>query len=80
MNLVGPGEVFGDRINQVDFRASKIFRFGGVRTQFAVDVYNALNANPIEGYNQAFIPGGNWLVPTGILTARFAKITAQLDF
>lgn len=80
VNLVEPGEVIGDRINQLDFRAAKIFRFGGVRTQFAIDLYNALNANPIEGYNQAFIPGGNWLVPTGILTARFAKITAQLDF
>jgi hypothetical protein len=80
INLVEPGEVLADRINQLDFRVSKIIRLGALRTQVAVDLYNALNANPIEGYNQAFIPGGNWLVPTGILTARFAKITAQVDF
>ena len=80
VNLVEPGDVIGDRINQVDFRVGKILRFRNFRTQVAVDLYNALNANPIETYNQAFIAGGAWLTPTGILTARFAKITAQVDF
>jgi hypothetical protein len=46
----------------------------------ALDLYNALNGNPVESYNQAFIAGGAWLTPTSILTARFAKITAQVDF
>ena len=80
VNLVEPGEVIGDRINQVDLRVGKILRFRNMRTQISVDLYNALNANPIETYNQAFIAGGAWLTPTGILTARFAKITAQVDF
>jgi hypothetical protein len=80
VNLVEPGEVIGDRINQLDIRVGKILRFRNFRTQVSVDLYNALNANPIEGYNQAFIAGGAWLTPTGILTARFAKITAQVDF
>jgi hypothetical protein len=80
INLVEPGEVIGDRINQLDLRIGKIFRFGHYRTQFAVDLYNALNGNPVESYNQAFIAGGAWLTPTGILTARFVKITAQVDF
>jgi hypothetical protein len=39
-----------------------------------------LNANPIESYNQAHTANGAWLTPTGILTARFATFTAQLDF
>ena len=80
VNLLAPGDLHGDRINQLDFRASKILRFGRFRTQIALDLYNALNANPIESYNEAFIAGGAWLTPEGILTARFAKITAQLDF
>ena len=80
VNLVEPGDVIGDRINQLDLRVGKILRFRNMRTQISVDLYNALNANPIETYNQAFIAGGAWLTPTGILTARFAKITAQLDF
>jgi len=80
VNLVEPGDVIGDRINQVDLRIGKILRFNNFRTQISVDLYNAFNANPIETYNQAFIAGGAWLTPTGILTARFAKITAQVDF
>jgi hypothetical protein len=80
INLVEPGDVIGDRINQLDFRVGKVFRFSGKRAHIALDLYNALNANPVETYNQAFIPGGAWLVPTGILTARFAKVTAQFDF
>jgi hypothetical protein len=80
VDLIAPGEVRGDRINQLDFRVSKILRFGRARTQLALDLYNALNANPVETYNQAFIANGAWLTPTGILTARFAKLTAQFDF
>jgi hypothetical protein len=80
VNLVAPGDVYGDRINQVDFRVGKILRFGRYRSQIAVDLYNALNSSAIESYNAAFIPGGAWLTPTGILSARFAKITAQFDF
>jgi hypothetical protein len=82
INLVEPGDVFGDRINQIDLRIGKLVRFAGRRAQFSVDIYNALNSSAIQpnGYNQAFIPNGNWLVPTSILPARFAKLTAQIDF
>ena len=81
VNLVDPGDVYGDRINQLDFRVSKIVRFGGTRAQIAVDLYNALNANSIESYNQTFVAGSqSWPRPTGILEARFIKITTQLDF
>ena len=31
-------------------------------------LYNALNANPVESYNEAFIAGGAWLTPTGVLS------------
>ena len=80
VNLVVPGTVLGDRINQIDFRAGKILRFGKLRTQFSVDLYNALNSSAIQTYNQAFILNGAWLTPTAIMPARFAKLTAQLDF
>ena len=82
INLVEPGTVFGDRINQIDLRIGKLVRFAGLRSQFSVDIYNALNSSAVQpnGYNQSFIPAGNWLVPTAILPARFAKLTAQIDF
>ena len=80
VNLVAPGELQGDRVNQLDFRVGKLVRFHGVRTQFSLDLYNAFNANPIQTYNQTYILNGSWLAPTAILPARFAKLTAQLDF
>jgi hypothetical protein len=85
VNLLGPGDKFGDRINQLDFRVGKVLRFGPYRTQISVDLYNALNSSAIESYNQAYqAPTATspsvWLTPTGILTARFVKFTAQLDF
>jgi len=86
INLVAPGSLQGDRINQIDLRAGKIVRFHGFRTQFSVDFYNALNANPIQTYQQTFIipapvtGSSSWLAPQGILPARFAKFTAQFDF
>ena len=58
----------------------KILRFGKTRANVGVDIFNMLNANAALSYNQAFIAGGAWLTPTSILSARFAKISAQFDF
>ena len=46
----------------------------------SADIYNLLNSAPILSYNEAFIPGGAWLLPTSVMTARFAKISVQFDF
>jgi hypothetical protein len=80
VNLLAPGAQWGDRINEFDVRVAKVLRFGRTRTNVGVDIYNVLNANPVLTYNQAFTPGGRWLVPTSVLAARFAKISASIDF
>jgi hypothetical protein len=58
----------------------KIFRIGAHRANIGVDFYNLLNAATPLSYNQAFIPSGPWLTPTSVLSARFLKISAQLEF
>ena len=78
--LYAPKSVFGDRFSQLDVALNKTFDLGVTRLVARLDLYNALNGNPVESYNQAFIAGGAWLVPQGILTARFAKINMQVDF
>jgi len=86
INIVPAGEVFIERLNQIDFRMSKIFRAAGTRTNINFDFYNVLNANSITGANFAYsstIPGPGrpgWLTPTTILTPRLFKISAQFDF
>jgi len=85
MNLVAPGSLYGDRVNQLDFRFSKIFRVSRTRIKATLDLYNALNANPALTYNQTFNPAvttgsGAWLTPTSVLAARVMKIGASFDF
>ena len=80
VNLVAPGTMYGDRINELDVRVGKILKLGRSRTLIAVDIYNALNSSAVLTYNNAFVPGGTWLQPLTILTPRFVRITAEFDF
>jgi carboxypeptidase family protein len=85
INLVTPGALYGDRVNELDLRFSKILRIRGTRTKISLDLYNATNANPALSYNQTFNPlvttgSGAWLTPTSVLAARVAKIGASFDF
>jgi len=80
VNLIEPGTVWSDRVNVFDLRVAKIVRVGKTRTNVGVDVYNLLNSSAVLSYNTSYNPTGNWLVPTTVLTARFAKISASVDF
>jgi hypothetical protein len=80
VNLIEPGSMYGDRLNQLDFRVAKILRFGASRTTVGVDLYNVLNSSAILTYNNVFVPGGPWLLPNSVLTGRLARITAELTF
>ena len=78
INLVEPGTLYGDRITSLDFRVARVQRLGTCWLLFGIDIYNILNASSVLSYNQTY--GPRWLTPTGILQARFAKLSAQLDF
>jgi hypothetical protein len=77
VNLVEPGTMYGERLNQVDLRIAKILRFGMQRAALNVDVYNALNDNAVLQQSNAY---GNWQQPQGILVGRSAKVSVQYDF
>jgi hypothetical protein len=80
INILAPGAMYGDRLNQLDFRVAKILKFAGTRTMVGVDLYNALNSSAVLTYNNAFVPGGTWLQPQTILTARLIKFSAEITF
>jgi len=84
VNLLQPGQLRSDRVNELDLRFAKIFRIGRTRGNVALDLLNALNLDTILLPNQAYTPNGPWLTPTGtqtpVMTARTAKITVQYDF
>ena len=67
--------------NNIDFRVAKILRYRRDRgTQVGVDIFNLMNADTVTNYNYRFVPGGTWLTPTTIVPARYARISAQMDF
>jgi hypothetical protein len=80
VNLVAPGSRYGDRINQLDVRVAKTLKLGSSRTRIAFDLYNVLNSSAVLTYNNTFVPNGPWLQPLTIMTPRFLKITAEVDF
>ena len=77
VNLLAPGSLYGERLNQLDLRIAKIVRYRQTRTSFNVDVYNALNSDTVLTLNNSFAV---WQRPTSIITARFVKFSAQVDF
>jgi hypothetical protein len=84
--IVEPGQLFVERLNQLDLRLSKIFRFGSTRTNVNFDFYNVLNANSVLSENFAYstvTPGpgvSGWRSPTSILLPRLFKFGVQFDF
>ena len=76
--VIDPGAVYGDRLNQVDFRVGKLLRYGRTRATVSVDFYNAMNVSTVLAQNNTF--GAVWQRPTAILTPRFAKVSLQFDF
>ncbi len=76
--LVAAGTVYGDRLNQVDFRVAKNINVGQVLVQPQLDLYNMLNANAVYGVTAAYGPA--WTRPTLIMLGRMLKFGVQLTF
>jgi hypothetical protein len=56
VNLIEPHSVLGDRVNELNMRVGKVFRFGNSRANVGVDIYNLLNAATPLSYNQRSFP------------------------
>jgi hypothetical protein len=79
VNLIEPGTLYGDRLNQVDLRFTKIVRTGGrARLDLNVDLYNAFNSDAILTQQNTF--GAAWQLPLTVIQPRFVKFSARWDF
>ena len=78
LDLIPPGTIYGDRLNQIDVRVSRTLRIGGSTIRPTISIYNLLNANPVLQYNTRF--NSLWPEPTAILTARFVDFGVQVEF
>ena len=81
VNLLQPGRVYGERINQVDMRFGKGLTFGNrTRANIAVDVMNLSNANTPTSYQQNYGDGRQYLQPLTILNPRLARFNVTVEF
>jgi hypothetical protein len=85
VNLIEPGSVYGNRINQLDLRLAKNVRFGGKRTMLSVDLYNALNTGAILTYNNTYAPPtatapSVFQQPLTVATPLMVRFTGEFSF
>ena len=78
VNLYEPGEGYGDRLNQIDLRFSKLLNVGRGRVDFNVDLYNAFNSDAILTQQNAY--GATWQNALTVIQPRFVKFSARWDF
>jgi hypothetical protein len=79
LDLIPPGTMYGDRLNQTNLRVSKVFRLAQARNiEAMVDIYNMFNANPGLALNTTY--GSAWLRPLQVLQARLLKFGVQMNF
>jgi len=78
LDLVPPGTMYADRLNQLDFRVTKRFKLALGHMQAQFDLYNLLNANPPLSLQTRY--GSAWQTPTLTLIGRLAKFGLLFDF
>jgi hypothetical protein len=78
VNLIEPGSTYGDRLNQIDLRVTKVVNVGKGRVDLNVDFYNAFNSDAVIGEIGAF--GPVWRLPLTVIQPRFVKFQARWDF
>jgi len=83
VNLLIPGQLYGDRITQVDMRFAKVLKFGGRRADIGIDLYNLFNSNTTSTYQQSYdfaTNGATYMRPLSIVPPRFARINLTVNF
>ena len=79
LNILPPGTVFGDTLNQMDLRFAKLIDLGtGGNLRASFDIYNLFNANAVSREQAAF--GAAYLTPIGLQPGRLAKVSFQFNF
>jgi hypothetical protein len=81
VNVVTPGTMWGDRLQQLDLRFTRTFRAGRTSVKAMFDMYNAFNSNVLTGYNNTYgTDGAAWLRPVAIIPARLLKFGIQINY
>ena len=77
VELIEPNTLFEKRLNQVDVRFTRQFKFNRSRVSGNIDLGNLFNDSSVLALNSRF--GPSWLQPNQILGGRILKFGFQLD-
>jgi len=80
VNLIPPATLYSDRRNNIDFRVAKIIRYGRTRTLVGVDITTSRTQTWRPDSPDVLADEHAWLTPTSIQPARYARVSAQIDF
>ena len=83
VNMLSPGQLYGERITQFDMRFAKLVRFKSGRADIGIDLYNVFNANTPTTFLQTYdyaTSGATYLRPTAIVSPRFARFNVTVAF
>jgi hypothetical protein len=82
INIIEPGSIYGDYLNQLDLRASRKFKLNRTTFRVDADLYNVFNSNWVFRLSNTFsqTATSTWLRPTDVLQGRFFKIGGQFTF
>jgi hypothetical protein len=85
INFLNPGELFGERVNELDLKVAKVIRLMGKRATAGFEIFNVMNWSTPLTYNGTWTltgtnPGATWGQPTGIQPPRYARFSLQVDF
>ena len=78
VNLLAPGQLYGERIRQIDLGVKKIFRFASQRVTVGVDFLNLANNNVTLAFNGTFAPNTpGWGFPTTYMNPRVTRLNVE---
>jgi hypothetical protein len=77
INVVNPGQIYGDRLKQLDLRFGKVLRFARTRSIVSADIFNVTNSSTVSNESRNLL---NWQQPISIIGARLLRVSWQFDF
>jgi outer membrane receptor protein involved in Fe transport len=88
VNLLNPGEHYGEGYSIFDLKLGKNLRFANKRVNIGVDIYNLFNNDAIRAYENDLDQADNPATPvieqygqaTELLSPRFIRLSIQFDF
>jgi hypothetical protein len=77
INVVEPGRIHGDRLNQLDLRFGKILRLARTRSIVSADIFNVTNSSIVTNESRNLT---TWQQPLSVIGARLLRLSWQFDF